>query len=176
MMTRRHAEHWRDETRATHAALPTSLRPWLWERRSLTRKLRAHCAGRVTVRVLSHRWDWVAPSERAALHMGWRERGFVRQVELYCADAPVIFARTVIPAATVAARGRLTRLGNRALGDVLFADRGVRRDTVRVARLTPRHPALRSARSLNAPVWGRRSRFTLGHAALLVSEFFLTVP
>ena len=49
---------------------------------------------------------------------------------------PWVFARTLIPARTLRGRGRrLTRLGSRPLGQVLFADPKVRRDPVEIARI-----------------------------------------
>ncbi|MEK6749324.1 MAG: chorismate lyase [Pseudomonadota bacterium] len=170
------AEPWRSGASVNHCAIPAALRAWLFERRSLTRKLRAHCAGRVGVRVLSHTWGPVTRSERTALGLGERTRAYVRQVELACAGRVVIFARTVMPPMTVAARRHLTRLGNRALGDVLFADRSTRRGTLSVARLPQGHLAWLTSTTHQVPAWGRRSIFTLGHAPLLVSEFFLDTP
>ncbi|MDH4275996.1 MAG: chorismate lyase [Gammaproteobacteria bacterium] len=175
-MTDWKTEYWRNGASIEHCAIPAALRSWLLERGSLTRKLRAHCAGRVSVRVTAHAWGRITRAERQALDMDLRVRGFVRQVELSCADRVVIFARTVLPPATVAARRHLTRLGNRALGDVLFADRRVQRGAVRVARLPQGIPVTWPTGTIEGPLWGRRSLFMSGAAPLLVSEYFLSVP
>ena len=70
--------------------------------------------------------------------MAGRERAIIRQVQLMCADHPWIYARTVIPATSL--RGKLQRLahlGNRPLGAMLFADPGMQRGVVELARILP---------------------------------------
>lgn len=102
----------------------------------------------------------------------------VREVELLCHEVPLVFARTVIPAASL--RGpakRLTLLGERPLGEVLFADPRMRRGQMEVARLQPRHPlfgvATADLQQRPDEIWGRRTLFHLGDASLLVNEVFL---
>lgn len=170
-MIKQTSERWHSGASTSHSAIPAALRPWLFARGSLTRKLRMHCAGKVTVRVLAHGWGMARYSERQALGIGAHETAFVREVELACAGRPVVYARTVIPVTTIAKRRRLTRIGNRSLGDVLFADRTMRRGGLAVARLAQANSGP-SPRAL----WGRRSIFVLGSAPLLVTEFFLEVP
>jgi chorismate--pyruvate lyase len=89
-----------------------------------------------------------------------------------------VFARTVIPRDTlVGSNRRLTRLKTRPLGAVLFADPGMERGPVEIARLTPCDRLFPAAtrRLASAPeaIWGRRSLFTLAGKPLLVSEIFL---
>jgi chorismate--pyruvate lyase len=106
------------------------------------------------------------------------EYGLVRQVYLSCGAHPLVFARTVIPAATL--RGGLRRyahLGNRPLGALLFADRRVRRGGIEVAEITPQHALYGvitgGCADNGGAVWGRRSVFTLAGFPLLVGEIFL---
>jgi len=89
-----------------------------------------------------------------------------------------VFARTVIPASSL--RGRLRRLsmlGTRPLGALLFADPGMRRDAPEIARIHPGHDiflqAVQHSRARPAAIWGRRSVFYLDNKPLLVSEIFL---
>ncbi|MDX1656372.1 MAG: chorismate lyase, partial [Candidatus Competibacteraceae bacterium] len=80
--------------------------------------------------------------------------------------------------ATLRGRGRrLTRLGNRSLGEVLFSDPTVTRGAVEVARVGPaswlHQRAWPGPRHDLRPLWGRRSLFWLAGRPLLVCELFL---
>jgi chorismate--pyruvate lyase len=130
------------------------------------------------VRVL--RQDWTRPSrdEARTLKLRLDAWAWTREVQLLCAEQPWVFARTLIPARTLRGRGRrLTQLGTRPLGEVLFADPGVRRGPVEIARITV-HQRLHQrafagfAESPDA-IWGRRSVFHIDGCPLLVCEFFL---
>ena len=106
------------------------------------------------------------------------EIAILREVELLCDEVPWVFARTLIPATSL--RGparRLAMLGDKPLGEVLFADPHMRRRTMEIAKLTPRHSLFSSATaSLELPpaeIWGRRTLFLLAQSPLLVNEIFL---
>jgi chorismate--pyruvate lyase len=116
-------------------------------------------------------------SEHRALGMKQGDRAVIREVRLMCGDTPWVFARTVIPVRSLrGAQRRLIRLGSKPLGAALFADPGLRRGEVEVARMSPGEQlfarAVGSATSSKA-VWGRRSVFWLQGKPLLVSEIFL---
>ena len=97
----------------------------------------------------------------------------VRQVLLCCDDQPLIYARTVIPVTTLrGARRRYGNMGSRPLGAMLFADRTMQREEVRVAELSATHEANQYNKTDEA-VWGRRSVFRVSGKPLLVSEYFL---
>jgi len=84
----------------------------------------------------------------------------------------VVYARTVIPVSTLTgAQKRLTFLGNKSLGAILFSDRTMERGEVQIARLKAEQVKLDSG--TNEDIWGRRSVFTLSAKPLLVSEYFL---
>jgi chorismate--pyruvate lyase len=163
------------DARLRHRA-PAGLAPWLIDAASLTQRLQRLCP-EFNVRLLAQRWQRPLRNERRALGMRDHEFGLVRQVHLACGARPLVFARTVIPAATL--RGGLRRyahLGNRPLGALLFADRRVRRGGIEVAEITPAHALYRvitGAARAGDSVWGRRSVFTLAGCPLLVGEFFL---
>ncbi|MBI1195186.1 MAG: chorismate lyase [Gammaproteobacteria bacterium] len=150
---------------------------WLLDESSLTRRLRAQAGGDFRVRVLGQGRRRLLPEECDLLKIPRRENAIVREVLLCCRGRPWVFARTVIPLATV--RGpqwRLTRLRSRPLGEALFTDRRVTRGA-----LTPVHvlPGQRLHRivgpaSENQALWGRRSLFWYpGNKPLLVTELFL---
>ncbi len=169
---------WADWRRLRHAQVPGSVYHWLRDTGSLTARLKGACHGGFRVRVLRQGWGKPLYSERQLLGMRWGEQAIVREVELLCNGAPWVFARTLIPASSL--RGparRLTMLGERPLGEVLFSDPHMHRGATEVARLQPRHPLYQAATaSLDekpGEIWGRRTLFQLSRQPLLVNEIFL---
>ena len=128
--------------------------------------------------MLSQAWGAPCTDEARLLNMPKGQRAMVRQVQLLCDEQPWIYARTVIPVTSL--RGRLRRLvhlGTRPLGGMLFADPGMRRGTVQLARISAGQDLFKAA-TLRLPqppaeIWGRRSVFRIADKPLLVSELFL---
>ncbi len=152
-------------------------RGWLDDHGSLTRRLQSVCP-QLRVQRLSQR---VAPplhDEYHALHLRRGQRAMIREVLLICGDTPLVFAHSVIPL-----RGldgpwvALSRLGNRPLGEALFANPLVRRYPLEYRQLDAHHPLYRPAVAhLDAAprrLWMRRSQFSLAGQPLLVTEVFL---
>ena len=151
---------------------------WLLDRASLTERLVAACSGRFEVRVDFQGWGRARLDEARALGLRRNRHALVREVHLLCDGQPWVFARTVIPRATLSGRGRrLAGLGNRPLGAFLFADPSMRRGPVEIAAIERGSElyahALRGSRRRPARIWGRRSVFRLAGKPLLVSEIFL---
>jgi chorismate--pyruvate lyase len=167
---------WLPATRLRAGALPAGLAGWLLDSSSLTRRLQQACAGRFAVEVTAHYRGRPMSSEAAALGMRGGRHALIREVTLSCDGRPWVFARTVIPLATLRGpRRRLAHLGNRPLGALLFREPGMVREPVEVARLDGSAPpagAIVSA-AIGPGIWGRRSIFRLAGHPLLVSEFFL---
>lgn len=156
----------------------SSIEAWLADPGSLTQRLIEHCAGRFHVRLLQQSLKRPLESERQALSMPFGEQALVREVELWCDELPLVFARTLIPVSSMKGRVRqLTVLGNKPLGAVLFSDRSTRRELFEVAELKQQHALFkRASHSLDQPVmrlWGRRTRFRYAGQPLLVHEIFL---
>ncbi len=170
---------WIPARRLARAQVPDRLIDWLLDVDSLTRRLQALCPGRFSVQLHSHRWARPMRGEARLLGCRRERRALIREVHLYCGDTPLVFARTVIPLATLTGpRRRLARLGSRPLGATLFADRSMRRGELQVTRLRVEcdlfAPAVSPLAAAPETVWGRRSLFRLADRPLLVSEFFLT--
>lgn len=166
----RSARHWPPN------AWPPALDSWLLGEDSLTRRLRARCAGdgfRVSIR--QQGWGRPLASERDVLGMAPRTRAWMREVYLWCGTERWVYARTVIPYTTLTGKlRRLRHLGTRPLGEVIFADTTMRRSAVEVARIeVPMAEQDRASRAMNTSIWGRRSVFWLQQKPLLVCEFFL---
>ncbi len=116
--------------------------------------------------------------ERPPLRLGPRRLALIRDVLLTCADKPLVYAHSVIPLAGLNGPWRmLSRLGNRPLGQALFADPRVRRAPLEFRRLDSRYPLYRAAavHLAEAPpsLWARRSVFSRGGRPILVTEVFL---
>lgn len=156
-------------------AIP-GVRSWVEEPHSLTARLRGLCGDSFGVTVLRQGWNRPYPGETRALGLAWQRHALVREVVLYGRGRPLIAARSVIP--REALRGtqcRLAHLGNRPLGELLFAYPKLARLSLEVARLDL--PLWRPERvgefGLNGDVWGRRSIYTVASGHILVCEFFL---
>ena len=149
---------------------------WLAEPGLLTERLRACCAGRSDLVVVSEREAPLATAESALLQAPGNA-AFVREIELTCDGRPWVFAQSLIPLATLARHGWLSRLGHTALGERLAASPGLTRGPLEFARLTPGvalfHRAFRQSADPPAELWARRSWFAIDGARLLVQEVFL---
>ena len=160
------------------SSIPPDLSGWLLDTASLTLRLQRLCPGKFQVRVLSQAWGVPRIDEARVLEMKPGRLAIIRQVQLLCDGQPRVYARTVIPVTSL--RGKLQRLahlGTRPLGGMLFADPGMQRGVVELARISRGQSlyqaATRHMRQRPAAIWGRRSVFRLSGRPLLVSEVFL---
>lgn len=154
-----------------------NLLDWLLDPGSLTRRLKKICRQFRVVPVKQIR-QRPQLNEAQALGIKPHESCFIREVHLFCDNQPWVFARTVIPIRTLTGkRRRLSRLGNKPLGAVLFSDPMMRRSTIEIACIKPGQTLFETATapltSKPEEIWGRRSAFYLGGKPLLVSEIFL---
>lgn len=168
---------------STHVAsrradVPSCLHPWLFDPRSLTRRLARHCPGGPQVRLLGQRWCVPPHEERIRLGLPPRVRALVREVVLSCNGVPFVFGRSVFPRSSIRhARWRIGHLGSRPLGDVLFSTPGMQRVSAQVSAIAPEDLLFRRAtlamHPVPLPAWQRHSLFARDGADLLVSELFL---
>ncbi|MCW8929200.1 MAG: chorismate lyase [Gammaproteobacteria bacterium] len=188
--------HWVAVDYASILHIPDSTKEWLLDSASLTLRIKNHCQsnhiGQFSVRLLRQGMSIPSNDEVQRLKIKSRRYALIREVLLYCGITPVIFARTVIPIKTLTGPQRqLSHLGNRPLGEFLFAQPELQRDAMEVAVLKNGHQLFDSAVSnlndkpLNQSkhtesyqvmpdkVWARRSIFRLRHKPLLVAEVFL---
>lgn len=165
---------WQPVERFTSAALPGTVRPWLTDDGSLTTRLLALNSGQFRVRRLKQEWQVPLPSERRLLELPHRQLALVREVALTLDNAPVVFARSVFPVASLAGGLRhLRRLQNRSLGTILFSHPGMLRSPFELARIPGDNRYLPTDLRQADPAWGRRSRFDIERKPLMVSEVFL---
>lgn len=165
---------WRPAAAAARRGLAPELASWLIDTDSLTRRLRELCGPAFRVRVVDQRRRRPLPSERAVVGLPDHAHALVRQVFLLCGAEPLVYARTIMPESTLdGARRRFARLGERPLGEMLFADRRIVRGDMEIAHLESGHALHTLAGGGRAPLWGRRSVFLIEGHPLLVNEIFL---
>ena len=169
---------WKPHNCHLRSDVPGNMLCWLLDSASLTKRLKQLSGGDFKVRVLSQGWQRPRLDEESSLGSRAGCITLVRHVQLICKGQPWVFARTVIPVSSM--RGRLKQLahlGDRPLGAVLFADPGMRRGVVELARITPGQALFADATADLAKqpneIWGRRSVFRIANHPLLVSELFL---
>ena len=160
------------------ARVPQSLHTWLYNDASLTARLKSSCGKNFRVKILKQRYARILLNEERTLNIPHRQFALLREVFLYCADTPVVYARSVIPLSTLTGRqARLAYLGNKPLGGFLFSCTSMRREAIELAELQPGDPiynqAMRHSQYTDKPIWGRRSVFRLAGKPLLVAEIFL---
>lgn len=145
---------------------PHHWRPWLQDRGSLTLRLTRAAGGEFAVRVLCQHWATPSADEARALNMPPRQLALIREVELLGRDGtPWVYARSVLPAATLTGRERrLRQLGDRSLGSLMFSDPSLSRSPLMASCLRD---------STGKRYWARRSVFRLHNKPLLVCEVFL---
>lgn len=130
---------------------------------------------RFQVQVLQQRWCRPRFDEMQTLHLAPRSEALVREVLLYGNGKPWVYARSVLPAKSIAGPLRyLKRLGTKPLGALLFTHRNMQRSAIELACLQASQiPSQALAEYKEDMVWGRRSVFYLSQQPLLVSELFL---
>lgn len=139
------------------------LRSWLQTPGLLTERIR-NSAGS------SYRMTVLAEQTTGADH--------VREVEMACGDVLWMFARSLVPAATLAQHPWLAHIGGTSLGEALAQHPStVERSDFSYARLTPQFElvarALDRARVSHDALWIRRSTFSIDGAPLHLREVFL---
>lgn len=164
--------------REPFVGLTWSWRGPLYEPGSLTRRLRHEVKGDFIVRVHGMRWSKLRRDEARLLKLRHRRRALIREVVLWGGGRPLVYARSLLPAATLTGRFRhLRRLGTRPLGHLLFNTRGAQRLFMHLVHVQPPDPLYAAARRhavIEAGSYdGRQSLFTLDGKPLLVTEIFL---
>ncbi len=154
-----------------------AFRPWLADRGSLTQRVKDRCTA-FRVEPLCQQFARVSLDETALIGLGRFELALTREVLLYCAETPVVFAHSVVDRAGLRGPWRwLVGLGARPLGAALFADPRVERSPLAFRALHAHHLLFRRAASMlpMCPdvLWARRSLFVREGVPLLVTEVFL---
>ena len=159
---------WQPLGAAALRCLPVALRPWLADASSLTAALRRALAGALDCRLLAQGWRGASADEARYLGLAPGSRLFWRRVRFRHAGRTLLIGHTLAPAAALAACPTLRRLGDRPVGELLFADPAMRRQRIELAR-----PGSATVVSLCPTLVVRRARVPAGRHWLLVMEHFL---
>ena len=151
-----------------------ALRSWLLTPGLLTQRIREAAGDGYAMRVLH---EGAAPSgadHGAPSLTSWH----LREIEMRCDGALWLYARTRIPATTLAAQPWLGRIGERTLGEALGEhDAVLEREPFLYAMLPADAPVVARACALagDAPraLWVRRSMFRADGAPFELEEVFL---
>ncbi|KGJ92562.1 chorismate--pyruvate lyase family protein [Colwellia psychrerythraea] len=171
------------------SSLPTLLRDWLLDEGSLTARLKNQ-SGHFMVKVIGEQKQPCSAAE-ACDFIKVGEPVLVREVLLYCDNVPQVFARSLLPLASLTgAEQVLANLGEQPLGQVLFNNSSLQRLRLELSSFAADSSVVKLAKALagkdansNALVntakipkqalWGRRSIFMLENKPLMVAEVFL---
>ncbi|WP_111641622.1 chorismate--pyruvate lyase family protein [Marinimicrobium alkaliphilum] len=157
-----------------HRQMPAHLRPWLLDHGSLTAKLQALSQGHFRVEILRQSRGYPLLSEQKLLGMAPRRLAVIREVVLYGNNEPWVFARSVLPLASLTGPlRRLRHLDNQPLGALLFSQPNLVRGPIEISAMGPGQGYVPTALQGQEPLWGRRSVFWLYQRPLMVSEVFL---
>lgn len=146
---------------ASFTGIPEEVRSWLAETGPLTARVRA--------RSESFRLRVLGETQEGAMHR--------RDIAMYDGDQPLVFARTRVPADTLAAHPWLAELGEQPLGSRMYDEPGFHREAFEVARLVAGnelHDFIRThIMPLDEPVWARRARVAFFEHGFEITECFL---
>lgn len=131
----------------------------------------------IEVDVLRQDRDRLFADETSFFDEGDGSVGIVREVCLKSNDLPLLVARTVFTSPRLEDHPTIRKLGNHALGSLLFANGPspyTAREFCAIDQTAPLWPLIKKRNS--APVdsyWARRTLFSLFDEQLLVTEIFM---
>jgi chorismate--pyruvate lyase len=171
------APRWKNRHFEIPHGLPSQLSSWLLETGSLTQRLRAKYGSGFAVQLLFQGWQPAYIDECQLLSCSSARRyHLLREVILTYNQQALVLARTVLPAQTLnIAQRKLANLGNRPLGEVLFAYPDLKLGQRQFSLAEPRvwSNDLRALCNIEQAIWGRRTVYAIHQQPLLVAEFFL---
>ena len=154
-----------------------SLHPYIFHTGSLTRYLQQACQGEFNIEIKSETWQQPMIDEAHLLNTKENESTFIRESWLKCDKKNLVYARTVIPEKTLTGEyKKLTTLGTKPLGEILFSDNTSYRARMQYAKLTPQcdlYNQISLPNHVNSDCWARKSLFYLKNQPLLIIEVFL---
>jgi len=180
---------WQSPSADNLSLLSASLKDWLLDEGSLTARLKNHC-DHFQVRVIGEQQQPCSAAEACDL-IKVGEPILVREVLLYCDNVPQVFARSLLPLASLTGEEQiLANLGEQPLGQVLFNNPSLQRlrlelssfendsNVVALAsKLAVQHASnsalVKASIIPKQKLWGRRSIFMLENKPLMVAEVFL---
>jgi chorismate--pyruvate lyase len=165
---------WRPQRSFYPLDLPTDANHWLLSQGSLTEQLVGLSGGNFRVQRIRQSYRQPLLSEQCLLGLPQRQWALVREVVLRCWDQPWVYARSVVPLATLNGPLRhLRQLQGESLGSMIFRHPNLQRGQFELAHLPAHSEYLDASVRQQEPAWARRSLFTIAGKPLAVSEVFL---
>ena len=153
------------------------LYPFIFHTGSLTRYIQQQCNGNFNIEIKSESWQFPMSDEAQLIKTGNREHTFIRESWLKCDDKTLVYARTIIPRKTLTGKyKKLTTLGNKPLGEILFTDKTSYRSGMRYAKVSKDcalYSQVFNTNNVNSILWARQSLFFIKNKPLLIIEVFL---
>ncbi|MFI4937321.1 MAG: chorismate--pyruvate lyase family protein [Candidatus Berkiellales bacterium] len=177
----------KDEVKSSWVADPLTLSPlpstninaWLTKPKILSQALRHFCQ-QLTLKLIAQEFGLAFEDEYAILNLQPEALPLVRRIFLLGDDIPWTYGRVVVPAVTYEHHlAQFASLGANFLGEkLLYNNPDVQRSRFEYIALDESHPLFEQvnkdlATPLSAPLYGRRSVFTIKEDPLLVTEVFL---
>lgn len=156
--------------------LTPEIHSWIYEKNSLTHRLRQSFGYSLTVEILFHCWRPAFLSECRLLGLPHQQYNLTREVLLRVDEKPLILARTILPEKTIKiAKQNLSHLGTKPLGEVIFSYPKLQRLELNISYVSPLAwtNCLLDKVNIKQDIWGRRTVYAIQKQSLLVSEFFL---
>jgi chorismate--pyruvate lyase len=158
--------------------IPPALKPWIIYPGSFMGRLRDFNIMDAEITVVIQDWFIPEEDERKLLNLPEGASALIREVLIASPKHPWMYARTIFPRETLTENEeKLAHLDKRALGSVLFNEKGWVRGEFEVmpfTKSTAWHTKIAAEANLSCEeLWGRRSMFTLGKKKLLLMEVFL---
>lgn len=164
---------WIDAAALAKSDAPTQVRHWLLWQGLLTEALRAAGDEGFRLQVLRQVSTLLDEASRALLDVA-DKHALCREVVMGDETHSYVFARTLLPNATLRTHPWLATLGEAPLGERLQEVEGLSREAFQYAQLAPGDAQLDAlAPPTQQPVWARRSVFRLSGGPLCVVEVFL---
>jgi len=167
---------WQNKEMARLSLIDKRLHSFLFQMDSLTRFIQQRCKGSFHVDLITASWCNPMPDEIRLLSLRNHEITFIRESWLKCDNQTLVYARTVIPRKTLKKNQKLTRLGTKPLGEILFNDNTTYRTNMQYAKITVHcelHKEATKDTDVTSEIWGRQSLFYIKNEPLLVIEVFL---
>ena len=170
------AGQWQSPSDERFTELSVPLKDWLLDEGSLTARLKSRCEN-FKVKVVGEQQQRCSAAEACNL-IKVGEPILVREVILYCDGVPQVFARSLLPLASLTGKERvLGNLGEQPLGQVLFNNPSLQRLRLEFSSFSAETGvAILATKLTEKPkkeLWGRRSIFMLDNKPLMVAEVFL---
>ncbi|MRX28007.1 chorismate lyase [Kangiella sp. HZ709] len=168
---------WQKTSDEVIKTLPYSVAEWLLEYGSLTEKLEARIGQKINIKVLQESVSEANSKEAELLSLERGNEIWTREVLLYGSENPWIYAKTIVP---MNSAFLIESLGDKPLGSILFSEKELQRQMLRVRQLDHKHHLFQCAKT-NCDfeiekLWARRSLWQNSkhkELELLVSEVFL---